>query len=444
MNKYRAAGVDRVIFFDGYGALVARNSRPNEIIPSRYVYWMNQTSSISDVDTAIRLGFPWIGEALLRHWSDTTTPADDPVALQIYDLCAKYRTPITIHQDSCSSSGAYLELERAMYRSRQTIFIFHGWWRDPKILNLESLILKHPNLYVELAGQLEAMGPGNQQTFLGGTPSDAFAYSNGTIREDWRSLFEKYPDRIINGFDLFTESAFAVQNITLRVNYWRNLLGQIDQQAAEKIAYKNVENLLAQRTATTIGTTAYNAFYSSATLGFETTGNIFDDSGIGFMCGHRAPVKLLFTKFDASRVNSSTGQPIFNGYQNLVTVGGRNANPTTKFYEDDRLAPLKAVVNTNGTLSILHGNTVRLNLAFASLTSSNDYFILESVNDAGHIVIIMWGITQYGTYASGIYFDGIFPTLSTLTQGWHIVRWQDLNGNCFPDYPSEFTAVASG
>jgi hypothetical protein len=33
----------------------------------------------------------------------------------------------------------------------------------------------------------------------------------------------------------------------MRVDYWRNLLGQISQDAAEKIAYKNVEDLLACR-----------------------------------------------------------------------------------------------------------------------------------------------------------------------------------------------------
>ncbi len=59
------------------------------------------------------------------------------------------------------------------------------------------------------------------------------------------------------------------------------------------------------------------------------------------------------------------------------------------------------------------------------------------------MVIILWGITQYGTYASGLYFDGVFYNLASLTQAWYIIRWQDLNGNGIPDYPTEFTAVAS-
>ncbi len=43
------------------------------------------------------------------------------------------------------------------------------------------------------------------------------------------------------------------------MDYWRNLLGKIDKQAAEKIAYRNVENLLSHRvslnTTSTISTT---------------------------------------------------------------------------------------------------------------------------------------------------------------------------------------------
>jgi hypothetical protein len=213
---------------------------------------MNRTSTVKDVESAINRGFMWIGEALLRHWGETNTPADDPVALQIYDLCAKHRVPITIHQDSAGYSGAYEEMERALEHAPDCVFIFHGWWMGGGHLSLrelERLILTHPNLYVELAGELEwSPGPPwNEQDFLGGTDRDLFANTDGTIREGWRQLFEKYPSRFINGFDFFTPSAYKLENLKLHVDYWRRLLGQIDQDAAEKIAYRNVEDLLQHR-----------------------------------------------------------------------------------------------------------------------------------------------------------------------------------------------------
>jgi hypothetical protein len=252
IQVYHKAGVDKVIFFDGDESLKAHRLRPNEIVPSFYVMYMNRTSTIKDVEIALKRGFLWIGEALLRHWGVTSTPADDPVALQIYDLCAKYDVPITVHQDSAEYRGAYKELEKALDHSASCIFVFHGWWMGTGHLTmgeLESLILAHPNLYVELAGELE-YSPGasfSEQVFLGGTDRDQFAYPDGRIRQEWRGIFERYSDRFINGFDLFTESAYKFESIKTRVDYWRNLLGQLNQGAAEKIAYKNVEDILAHR-----------------------------------------------------------------------------------------------------------------------------------------------------------------------------------------------------
>ena len=268
LETYHKAGVDKVIFFDGSQALQAHRQKPNDIVPSLYVRYMNRTSSVRDVESALKMGFMWIGEALLRHWGETSVAADDPVALQIYDLAAKYQVPITIHQDAAEYSRAYEELERALKQCPNTTFVFHGWWLGrgslQRVQDLERLIMRHSNLYVELAGELEYSPgpPWSEQAFLGGTGQDLFAYPNGRIREEWRNIFEKYPARFINGFDLFTESAYELENLKIRVDYWRNLLGQISPDAAEKIAYRNVEDLLAHRlpiSTTVVSTTLVTA-----------------------------------------------------------------------------------------------------------------------------------------------------------------------------------------
>jgi len=196
-------------------------------------------------------------------------------------------------------------------------------------------------------------------------------------------------------------------------------------------------------TTTPFGTTVSTVFAdTSYTLGFMGTGNIYDDSGIGFMYAHRSPLKIIFPKTDTSRV-SPTGQPTWSGYTHLVTVGGRGANPTLAYYEDNGLATLKFYFE-GGNYVIKKGTTVAYTIVPSSVTTTNDYFVMETIPDGTHTVISLWGIGAPGTYASGIYFDGVFPTLSSLTQGWYIVRWQDLNSNGFPDYPTEFTIVASG
>jgi len=67
------------------------------------------------------------------------------------------------------------------------------------------------------------------------------------------------------------------------------------------------------------------------------------------------------------------------------------------------LAPLKwAGTGTNAI--IMSGSEVKLNVPFSSLGPTNYYFVMQIVADGSHMVVILWGITQYGTYSSGIYF----------------------------------------
>jgi M6 family metalloprotease-like protein len=190
------------------------------------------------------------------------------------------------------------------------------------------------------------------------------------------------------------------------------------------------------------GQTVTAVFSGSDTVGFMMTGTLVDDSAMGFIYAHRGAPKVLFTKTDTSRVQSS-GQPTWSGYAHLVTVGGPGANPTVKYYEDQGLAPLR-YAGTSTQVIIMYGSEVKLDVPLSSINQGNDYFVMEVVADGSHKVIMLWGVGGWGTYASGVYFDGKFTDMASLTDGWYIFRWQDLNGNGVPDYPAEFTIVASG
>ena len=199
---------------------------------------------------------------------------------------------------------------------------------------------------------------------------------------------------------------------------------------------------IAVYSAGSFGQTVTTVFSGSDTVGFMMTGTLVDDSAMGFIYAHRGAPKVLFTKTDTSRVQSS-GQPTWVDYTHLVTVGGPGANPTTKYYEDQGLAPLR-YAGTSTQAIIMYGSEVKLNVPLSSINSGNDYFVMEVLADGSHKVIMLWGVGGWGTYASGVYFDGKFTDMASLTDGWYIIHWQDLNGNGVPDYPAEFTIVASG
>ena len=217
---------------------------------------------------------------------------------------------------------------------------------------------------------------------------------------------------------------------------------------ANKTGYMNVISPLSTFTyaSSPLGLAISAAYNSASTLGFELTTNIYDNSGAGYMASHRSGSNVVFTFNDATRVSPLTHQLTFSDYGNAVLVGGRGANPTVAFYEDHAFASLTAIENSNGTVSIIHepDGSVALNVAFSSLGPGSDYFVMESLRDSGHTVIILWGITEYGTLASGVYFDMQFPNLANLSQGSYVIHWQDSNSNGIPDPADTFTVVFNG
>ena len=190
------------------------------------------------------------------------------------------------------------------------------------------------------------------------------------------------------------------------------------------------------------GQTLTAIFSGTDSVGFMATGNIYDDSSLGFMYAHRNPPKRLFPKTDSVRINQVTKAPTWSDYTHLVMVGGRAANPTLAYYEDNGMAPLKFYIE-GGQYIIKKGATVVYTINPATITPTQDYFVMEVIQDGAHTVISLWGIGAPGTYCAGVYFDGKYIDLASLTAGWYIVRWQDLNRNGLPDYPGEFSVVAS-
>jgi hypothetical protein len=160
----------------------------------------------------------------------------------------------------------------------------------------------------------------------------------------------------------------------------------------------------------------------------EETGNVFDNSGAGYLIGHRSAGKVVFVFTDSKRVQQSggnAGELLFTpDYSNAVVVAGPLANPTTAFYEGNGFTPLTFSLSGGNAIFKQSGTQV-FSVPFASLTSTNDYFIMEPFQDAGHTVIVLYGINAPGTLASGVYFDSfVFTNLANYPAGAYIVHWQ--------------------
>jgi hypothetical protein len=203
-----------------------------------------------------------------------------------------------------------------------------------------------------------------------------------------------------------------------------------------------------------------DAVYNSpfqGTLGFELTPNVFDNSGgwalvdsktFGqsevFICGFTG---TAISPCDATRVNTATGELTFSDYSNAVVVAGPLANPTTAYYEANGIAPLRGQFDfTTHTATFFccgAGGSLVYTVDMSSLTPTNDYFIMESFTDGGHIVVVLYGINAPGTLASGVHFKTVLSTLINYPDDAYIIHWQGSTPNV-PLPTDTYTPVYSG
>lgn len=188
-----------------------------------------------------------LGEIPLRHPVFKRSPggdwpADGPNQLKLYALAAKYKVPINVHVDYDSAP----ELDRALSRYPEATVIWAHCGDAPPTL-VREMMKQHDNLRADISCRnpyFHRRFSIDQQSLTGG---------DGTIKADWKALFEEYPDRFMFGSDVggaADSMSSAGDNEPPRhkqlkevVQYYRSVLGQLNPATAEKIGWQNAEHL---------------------------------------------------------------------------------------------------------------------------------------------------------------------------------------------------------
>jgi predicted TIM-barrel fold metal-dependent hydrolase len=249
LSRLSRAGVAGVVLFGPPEALrAAQRQNPGYVFPFVTVDRSSETKQLlmneetvsflrQQLDTGVVRG---IGELSLRHRPFRSSPpegdnypADGPIALQIYDLAASYRVPVNIHVEHQFS----VELERALEHNRNVIIIWAHIGDAPATL-VSDLMRRHPNLYADISTR----NPYYQR----GVPIEqqSLTHPDGILKEEWRAVFEGFPDRFLFGIDLGT--ADRLEMVEQVVQYYRSVLAQLTPTTAEKIANGNIKRLLSQ------------------------------------------------------------------------------------------------------------------------------------------------------------------------------------------------------
>ena len=181
---------------------------------------------------------------------------------------------------------------------------------------------------------------------------------------------------------------------------------------------------------------------SRNTVFFVRTGNIYDDSALGYFYSKCKNSQNIIIQTDPAKINQ-TGRPLVAG--NVVTFGGRAANKITRYYEDQSFTRMWFSENATHYLFMKGSATVVYAVKKATYNCNQaDYFVMLVFRDGSRLVFLIWGISHAGTYASGIFFaDVICPNLTSYTETYYIFKWTDLDGNGIQT-SNEITLVVSG
>jgi predicted TIM-barrel fold metal-dependent hydrolase len=251
-----ATGIERMVLFMG-GSFTGGGDRASEFqkYPERFVLFY--TGPIAD-DTArakIRSGDPkavkelladyeralksdlygGLGEIHAYHSDRPTQIAPDSQAIRgLLELATTYDVPINIH---CNADGR-VEMERALqaYSKAAVVWAHTGTFLPPAAIM--DLLRTYPNLHFDLAIKNKRLR------------SDGYPILFGmTLREDWRQLFESYPDRFFVGFD-FPGVGYShgtrLETARESTEFIRAILMQLTPSTARKIAYENAQAMLAK------------------------------------------------------------------------------------------------------------------------------------------------------------------------------------------------------
>lgn len=185
-----------------------------------------------------------------EHVFEETQP-DHPLFLELADVAAEYRIPISLHmeavpenmttpKDVSSRNPQNLQeniraFERLLGYNRNASVIWEhaGWdntgWRSTELM--DRLLTDHPNLYC--AFKVRERNP----TIDGGAMLNRPVNESGVLLPEWRNLILKHPDRFIIGTDTFTS------NLQTRLPQSWNETWSIPNQLPDDIALKvRIEN----------------------------------------------------------------------------------------------------------------------------------------------------------------------------------------------------------
>lgn len=194
-----------------------------------------------------------IGEFIIRHYpyscpggasgSETDLPIDSPLMRKFLDMAAQYKLPITVHYEA--EEKTIPPLKRMLeYKPEVTWIWAHCTGRCTPDVS-RSMLQQYSNLYSDLGGMTNLYGSyGCLTVSCGRDPKNPIDDGNNHLRQDWKDVFEEFPDRFVIGTDCAHPQAWQSNYFGQCLSKFKLLLSDLTDSTAKKIAYDNAMRIL--------------------------------------------------------------------------------------------------------------------------------------------------------------------------------------------------------
>ncbi len=216
-------------------AWIASQEHPQRILPFFTGFDVNSRDSLAYVQDRFEQGFVGIGEYVGASYARESAvyhaewkpehPMDGHFS-EVYSLCAQYNAPILLHIDPATPTSLSIrKFEEALSSHPETTFIYAhaNAFNTPE--NLERLLEKYPNLYIDF--------------FPGFNRYNAEAKQSV---EAYIPLIERYYSRFL----VSSDSGYGIEYYQAYEAIY-SLLDKLTPNAREHLAHKNFEILAEQR-----------------------------------------------------------------------------------------------------------------------------------------------------------------------------------------------------
>lgn len=169
-----------------------------------------------------------------KFWRGRKMRIDAPTNRKMLDLVAQYGGALSIHVQWDNDSVEQLAALAEHNRSGNIIMAHCG--SNTRAGDIREMLQKHTNLYCDLSARHP---PKLHYKLMQKKPVQKIFTTSG-IESSWKSLIEEMPHRFMVGTDTKTERDYDAGIRTIR----NGLLKNLTKQTAERVAYKNAQELL--------------------------------------------------------------------------------------------------------------------------------------------------------------------------------------------------------